>query len=96
MGGRRARNGFLESTWSTRIANAPAFLKGLINLRGQIVPIEDMRLRLDLGGARYGGAGCLHGLGTVGERMLVLLDIERPMTAPGTGLVSSETLPLAA
>ena len=28
----------------TRIANAPAFLKGVINLRGQIVPIVDMRL----------------------------------------------------
>jgi purine-binding chemotaxis protein CheW len=123
----------------TRIANAPAFLKGVINLRGQIVPIVDMRLRFNLGSAAYdsftvviilnigqhvigmvvdsvsdvvtlsqeqvrpapqlgGGidAECLHGLGTVGERMLILLDIERLMTAPDMGLVSSAALPLAA
>jgi purine-binding chemotaxis protein CheW len=29
----------------TRIANAPAFLKGVINLRGVIVPIIDLRLK---------------------------------------------------
>ncbi|MBD8533050.1 MULTISPECIES: chemotaxis protein CheW [unclassified Massilia] len=123
----------------TRIANAPAFLKGVINLRGQIVPIVDMRLSFKLGSAAYdsftvviilnigqhvigmvvdgvsdvvtlsreqvrpaphlgGGidAECLHGLGTVGDRMLILLDIERLMTAPDMGLVSSAALPLAA
>jgi purine-binding chemotaxis protein CheW len=30
----------------TRIANAPAFLKGVVNLRGVIVPIIDLRLKL--------------------------------------------------
>jgi purine-binding chemotaxis protein CheW len=29
----------------TRIANAPAFLKGVINLRGVIVPIVDLRVK---------------------------------------------------
>lgn len=29
----------------TRIANAPAFIKGVVNLRGVIVPIVDLRLR---------------------------------------------------
>ena len=33
---------------ATRIANAPAFLKGVINLRGRIVPIVDMRIRFGL------------------------------------------------
>lgn len=28
----------------TRIANAPAFMKGVVNLRGVIVPIVDMRM----------------------------------------------------
>ena len=37
----------------TRIANAPAFLKGVINLRGQIVPIVDMRIKFALGQAGY-------------------------------------------
>ncbi|HEX4782137.1 MAG TPA: chemotaxis protein CheW [Usitatibacter sp.] len=32
----------------TRIAQAPAFLKGVINLRGAIVPIVDLRSRFGL------------------------------------------------
>jgi len=32
----------------TRIANAPPFVKGVINLRGVIVPIVDMRVRFGL------------------------------------------------
>jgi len=115
----------------TRIANAPDFLKGVINLRGQIVPIVDMRIRFALGQAQYdsftvviilnighhvigmvvdsvsdvvtltadqvrpapsigGGIDADHllGLGTVGERMLILLDIERLMASPDMGLVN--------
>jgi purine-binding chemotaxis protein CheW len=37
----------------TRIANAPPFIKGVVNLRGVIVPIVDMRLRLELERADY-------------------------------------------
>jgi len=116
----------------TRIANAPAFLKGVINLRGQIVPIVDMRIRFALGQAEYdaftvviilnigrqvigmvvdsvsdvvtlapeqvrpapsigGGIDADHllGLGTVGERMLILLDIERLMASPDMGLATT-------
>lgn len=37
----------------TRIANAPAFIKGVVNLRGVIVPIVDLRLRLNCETAEY-------------------------------------------
>jgi len=37
----------------TRIASAPEFIKGVINLRGTIVPIVDMRIKLRVGEARY-------------------------------------------
>ena len=37
----------------TRIANAPPFIKGVVNLRGVIVPIIDMRLKLRLEQAAY-------------------------------------------
>jgi purine-binding chemotaxis protein CheW len=37
----------------TRIANAPDFVKGVINLRGVIVPIVDLRLKLKLAQAPY-------------------------------------------
>ena len=37
----------------TRIANAPPFIKGVVNLRGTIVPIVDMRLKFNCANARY-------------------------------------------
>ncbi|MCW5625072.1 MAG: chemotaxis protein CheW [Burkholderiales bacterium] len=106
----------------TSIANAPAFIKGVINLRGIIVPIVDLRIKFGVGvpeydqftvvivlnvGRRVVGivvdsvsdvltltpdevrpapefssqidTACMTGLGTIGDRMLILLDIERLM-----------------
>ena len=37
----------------TRLTNSPAFIKGVVNLRGVIVPIVDMRLKFNLESARY-------------------------------------------
>jgi purine-binding chemotaxis protein CheW len=118
----------------TRIANAPAFIKGVVNLRGVIVPIVDLRVKFALGEARYDtftvviilnvsgrvvgavvdsvsdvlqldqkqikpapefnsllDASYLKGLGTVdsseGERLLILVDIERLMSSPDMGLM---------
>ncbi|MGN6703195.1 MAG: chemotaxis protein CheW, partial [Burkholderiaceae bacterium] len=112
----------------TRIANAPAFIKGVVNLRGLIVPIVDMRIRFQLGeptydqftvviilnlGSRVVGmvvdsvsdvitlhpeqvrpapemgtamsTDYLTGLGTVEDRMIILLDIDRLMASPDMG-----------
>lgn len=114
----------------TRIANAPEFLKGVINLRGIIVPIVDMRIKFNLGeptydqltvviilniGTRVVGMvvdsvsdvmtllpaqvrpapemnttfndDFLIGLGTLEERMLILVDIEKLMSSPEMGLM---------
>ena len=37
----------------TRIANTPEFVKGVINLRGVIVPIVDLRIKFKVGEATY-------------------------------------------
>jgi purine-binding chemotaxis protein CheW len=37
----------------TKIANTPEFIKGVINLRGTIVPIIDMRIKFKLGNVAY-------------------------------------------
>jgi len=37
----------------TRVGNAPDFLKGVMNLRGVIVPIADLRVKFRLGEATY-------------------------------------------
>jgi purine-binding chemotaxis protein CheW len=113
----------------TRIANAPAFIKGVVNLRGVIVPIVDLRMRfgcervdyndftvsvvLNIGQRVIGAvvdsvsdvleiapesvkaapeiqsaidSRFITGIGQVGERMLILLDIESLITSPDLGL----------
>ena len=37
----------------TRMANSPAFIKGVINLRGVIVPIVDLRMKLNVSKVDY-------------------------------------------
>lgn len=37
----------------TRIANSPDYIKGVINLRGIIIPIVDMRIKFNLGTPIY-------------------------------------------
>jgi len=114
----------------TRIASAPDYVKGVINLRGTIVPIVDMRIRFSLGTPDYGpftvviilnisgrtvgmvvdavsdvttltpdqikstpdlGSSLntehIVGLGTIDERMLILVDIDRLMSSEEMGLV---------
>lgn len=116
----------------TRIANAPNFIKGVVNLRGTIVPIVDMRLKFNCSHADYNSFtvviilnlrsrvvgvvvdsvsdvmeltpdsirsapdiesaidnSCILGLGSVGERMLILLDIEKLMSGLDMGLAST-------
>lgn len=114
----------------TRIANAPDFIKGVVNLRGIIVPIVDMRIKFNLGTPTYdqftvviilniGGrvvgmvvdsvsdvitlspeqvkpapemgtalnTDYLIGLGTIDERMLILVDIDKLMSSAEMGLI---------
>jgi len=114
----------------TTIANTPNFIKGVINLRGIIVPIVDMRIKFKLENVSYDqltvviilnlasrvvgmvvdgvsdvialtpeqiktapqfGATLdtqyLMGLGTVDERMLILVDIEKLMSSSDMELV---------
>ena len=116
----------------THIANAPEFIKGVVNLRGVIVPIVDMRLKFGLHEVRYDAftvvivltigkrmvgmvvdavsdvitlqpqqmrpvpefsstvaADHLLAIGTVDERMLILIDIEALMNDPEIGLVEA-------
>ncbi len=37
----------------TQIANTPDFIKGVVNLRGKIVPIVDLRIKFHLGQVEY-------------------------------------------
>ena len=113
----------------TRVAHSPSFVKGVVNLRGVIVPIMDMRLKLgveaqynaftvvivmnignrilgmvvdsvsdvlELGSSQIRPAPELGaaidsrhvtGLGKVGDRILILLDISGMVNSPEFGLM---------
>lgn len=116
----------------TRIPDAPDFIKGVINLRGTIVPVVDMRLKFKLGRAEYNeftvmiilniarrvvgmvvdgvsdvmqltaeqirpapefGAAIntryITGLGTLDNRMLILVDIEKLMSGADMALMDA-------
>jgi purine-binding chemotaxis protein CheW len=119
----------------TRIANAPSFIKGVVNLRGVIVPVVDLRLKLNCASAEYNdftvvivlnvrgrvvGAvvdsvsdvlelnrehinaapemnttmdtSFVTGIASVGERMLILMDIEALISSADMGLMDTGTL----
>jgi purine-binding chemotaxis protein CheW len=114
----------------TTIANTPPFIKGVINLRGVIVPIVDLRIKFNLGTVEYNqltvviilnlgkrvvgivvdsvsdvlaltpeqirpapelaatlDTRYITGLGTVDERMLILIDIEKLMSSSEMALM---------
>lgn len=114
----------------TKIANTPDFIKGVINLRGVIVPIVDMRIKFHLGNVEYNpftvvivlnvcdrvigmvvdgvsdvieltpeqihstpelGASIdtqyIVGLATIEERMIILVDIEKLLSAKDMALL---------
>ncbi|WP_215409145.1 chemotaxis protein CheW [Janthinobacterium sp. JC611] len=66
----------------TRVANAPAFLKGFIHLRGSIVPLLDLRIALGQAEPSDDASTVVIILifaqgatGTLDERMLIVLDM---------------------
>jgi purine-binding chemotaxis protein CheW len=120
----------------TTLANLPPFIKGVIDLRGTIVPIIDLRIKFGLCRAEYTeftviivlnldrrvvgivvdgvsevamlkhreihpppefGAGIdtryVAGLSAIGDRMLIVVDIEKLMAAPDMALVDRGPTP---
>ncbi len=116
----------------TTIANSPAFIMGVINLRGTIVPIIDMRIKFNTGKVDYTpftvviilniaarvvgivvdtvsdvtmlqpsqihpspefGAsvetGYIKGMATLGERMLMVINIQKLMMTSDMALVDA-------
>ncbi|MDH4391651.1 MAG: chemotaxis protein CheW [Aquabacterium sp.] len=58
----------------TRIANAPSFMKGVVNLRGVIVPIVDMRTRFMLDDVKYDAFTVVIILNVVGRTVGIVVD----------------------
>lgn len=64
----------IRATEITRLPRAPSFVKGVINLRGDVIPIVDLRERFGLGA----------GEATAATRVIVLLNIDRILSARET------------
>jgi purine-binding chemotaxis protein CheW len=61
----------------TRIPQAPDFIEGVINLRGQIVPIMDLRKRLGLPAKAYDRDSRIMVIQTAGNRLGLIVDSVR-------------------
>lgn len=59
---------------STRIANAPSFVKGVLNLRGVIVPIVDLRLKFGFDQVAYDAITVTVVLNVAGRTVGVVVD----------------------
>lgn len=58
----------------TRIANTPAYIKGVFNLRGAIVPVLDLRIRLGFEKAEYNAFTVVIIIDVRGRSMGVVVD----------------------
>jgi purine-binding chemotaxis protein CheW len=58
----------------TRIANAPEFIKGVVNLRGTIVPIVDLRIKFQVGDPSYNALTVVIILNILGRVMGMVVD----------------------
>lgn len=71
----------------TRIADAPEHLMGVVNLRGLIVPIIDMRIRFGLGNPNYDVFTVVIIVGIAGGLAGVVVDGVSGVFALGSGQV---------
>ncbi len=59
----------------TTVPQTPDFVKGVINLRGKVIPVVDLRLRFGLGEIDYNERTCIIVVEIRGESGLVLIGI---------------------
>src|SRR4030066_402849 len=71
----------------TRIANAPDFIKGVVNLRGIIVPVVDMRIKFNLGTPTYDQFTVVIILNIAGRVMGMVVDSVSDVTTLSPGQV---------
>jgi purine-binding chemotaxis protein CheW len=65
----------------TRLPDAPEYIKGVINLRGTIVPVIDLRLKFNLGKAEYDGSTVMIVLNVEKRVISVVVDSVSDVTA---------------
>jgi len=58
----------------TRIANAPAFILGVVNLRGVIIPIVDLRIKFGVAEATYDGSTVVIILNVANRMLGIVVD----------------------
>ena len=65
----------------TRLPDAPHYIKGVINLRGTIVPVIDLRLKFNLGEAKYDASTVMIVLNVDKRVVSVVVDSVSDVTA---------------
>mgnify|MGYP000457019039 CR=1 FL=1 len=76
----------------TQVPDMPPYIKGVINLRGQVIPVMDMRLRFQLPPQEYDQRTCIvvtevadQTMGLVVDRVNEVVDIPESQVEPPAG-----------
>ncbi|MDO4711399.1 MAG: chemotaxis protein CheW [Peptostreptococcaceae bacterium] len=64
----------ITSTRATKVPMLPCYVKGIVNLRGQIIPIVDIRLRLGKPEIEYDDKSCIVVIDVNGTSMGIVVD----------------------
>ncbi len=79
----------------TLVPDMPSFVKGVVNLRGQVIPVVDMRLRFGMSSRDYDERTCIVvvninsvQLGLVVDTVSEVMTIERDQISPPPRLAS--------
>ena len=59
----------------TTVPQTPLFVKGVINLRGKVIPVIELRLRFGMEGITYSERTCIIVMETMGKTATVLIGI---------------------
>lgn len=89
----------LEMTSITKVPRSPYFMKGVINLRGKVLPIIDARLKFGMEEKAYTSNTCiivmdleLHGetvdIGAIVDDVLSVVEIDKSQVEPPPGIGS--------
>ncbi len=83
----REINGMMDIT---AVPKTPRFVKGVINLRGKVIPVVDLRLKFTMSEAEYTDATCIIVVDVDGVEMGIIVDrVSEVLDIPGENIEDS-------
>lgn len=77
----------------TPVPQTPYYVQGVVNLRGQVIPVVDLRLKFDMPGIEATEETCIIVVQTGGAQLGIIVDkVSEVLNIPGGEIVDAPTL----